>query len=166
MADTTTTSLQALGLSAAFILSGFSAGISWTTLPATYRISPSAALPIFKDVFYEGGAFVVPFGVLNLLITGAAAYRNAEQRIPLSIAAALLVAPIVFTRIVMFPGIQKLLAFEQSSPETQTANAGEIIKLLKAWSAQNYARAGMFFVAGSIGLYLLLEKLNGKQKRL
>ncbi|PNS21385.1 hypothetical protein CAC42_1164 [Sphaceloma murrayae] len=166
MADTTTTTLQALGLSAAFITSGFSFGVSWMVLPSTYNINPSVALPVFKNVFFKGGAFVVPMGFMTALTTGTAAYRNPEHRALLSLATVLSLGPLIFTRLVMMPGINRLLAFEQSAAQNQGIDARQVTQLLQAWNAQNLVRAGLSFTAGALGVYLLLRKFNGKQKRL
>ncbi|KAF2219897.1 hypothetical protein BDZ85DRAFT_267787 [Elsinoe ampelina] len=166
MSDGTTTSLQAIGLSAAFIQAGFSFGVSWMVLPKAYDLPPSSSLPLFKYIFNSGGLFVVPFGGITALVTGAAAYRDPEQRVPLSIATAIAVAPMIYTRLYMFPGIQTLLSYEAGSAEKASADAGRIVKLLQGWTAQNYVRAGMSFTAGALGLYLLLQKFHGKQKRL
>ncbi|KAF4556299.1 Hypothetical protein D9617_1g081750 [Elsinoe fawcettii] len=166
MADITTTSLQAIGLAGAFIQSGFSFGVSWMVLPSTYTIDPSVSLPIFKNIFRSGGIVVVPTALLAAIGTAVAAYRDPEQRTPLSIAAALAAAPVVFTQLFMMSGIQKLLSYEANGAERAKAGTNQIVSLLQAWSAQNYVRAGLSFTAGALGLYLLLQKFDVKQKRL
>ena len=68
----------------------------------------------------------------------------------------------------MGPGINRLLEIGAAgSAELQKADqTGEVTKLLKAWVAQNYVRAGLAFVAGYVSLYAAHSIAAGKGKQL
>lgn len=161
MTDNIAMALQLASLSAAFILAGFSAAVSWAIIPATYSTSSANALTVFRTSLSKGATFIIPVAILNLVVTGVAAYCNARQRTSLLIIVALLFAPIIFTRAVMFDGLQTLLDLEQSTTEKQSASAGQTFALLEAFAAQNYVRVGMFLAAGIFGLFLLFDNIRG-----
>lgn len=79
-----------------------------------------------------------------------------EQRNLHAAAIALILSAPVFTRLVMYNGVQRLIEISESATEQQKADAsGEALKLLQAWVSQNFVRAAVAFGAGMVGLYAL-----------
>lgn len=140
----------------AFLLSGYSASFSQTTVPLLYDKPSAVSTPVFNGVFYGGGAVVVPGSVISVLASGYLAYVFPEQRTLFGTAVVLTLAPPIFTRLVMFKGISRLVEISQNALEQAKADqSGEATQLLQAWVAQNWVRAAMSLAGGLVAMWAI-----------
>ena len=143
-----------LSIPTAFLISGYSFGFSQNSVPLVYDQPASISTNVLKGVFYEGAKVVAPGAIISAAGFAYLAYAVPRQRKFFASAAALTVAPLVFTRVVMFNGIQRALAISESAAEQAKADqTGEAAELLKAWVMQNWVRAALSFSAATVGLY-------------
>ena len=141
-------------VSAAFVCAGYSFSFSQSTVPLIYNTPASISTKVFSGVFYGGAAVVAPGAIISSTAYGYLAYQQPHRRQLYITAAVLILAPLVWTRVVMNAGIQRLLEISQSAAKQQTADqSGEVVKLLKQWTMQNWMRAGLSFSAGMVGLW-------------
>lgn len=157
MDSTTTTSLHTVGIGAAFLLSGISAGSSLLTLPILYRLPSATSLDIFAEFFFRGLYVVAPLSTVSSLSLGTVAYLVPSKRRILIAACVLPVGTLVWTRLVMMGGIERMLFLNENAVELGKASGSEVLALLKAWTWQNAVRAVMSGVGGSLGLYALVQ---------
>lgn len=157
MDSTTTTSLHAVGISAAFLLSGISAGSSLLTLPILYRLPLATSLDIFAEFFWRGLYVVGPLSTASSLALGTVAYLVPSKRRILAVASLLPIGTLLWTRVVMFGGIERMLFLNDNAVELGKASGSEVLALLQAWTWQNAVRAVMSGVGGALGLYTLVQ---------
>ena len=144
----------------AFLASGYSIAFSQNAVPLIYDQAASISTKVFKGVFYQGGAFVVPCALISLAGSSYLAYKLPEQRHLWIAAGAITIAPPVFTQLVMKGGINRLLEIGESVVEQQKADqSGEVTRLLKAWVMLNAVRATLSFAGGALALLASWEKL-------
>jgi len=148
---------QVVSITTSLISAGYSYGFSQNAVPQLYSHAPSFSTPVFKGVFLDGANTIVPLALVSTSASAFLAYALPAQRSLWLVAgvAALLSAP--WTRIVMYPGIQRLIHISENAKEQEKAEQTlEHRQLLKAWVAQNYARATFFLISGATGLALSL----------
>lgn len=144
-----------IAIPTAFLLTGYQSSFSQNTLPLIYNQPASVSTPIFSGVYYSGAAFVLPTNVLSTAAFAYLAYAIPAQRATYGAAGAAVFAILPWTIMIMSPGIDRLIAVSKgTAAEQQKAGEnGEVVKLLKAWTAQNWVRVGMTFAGGVAGLY-------------
>ena len=148
---------KAISVPLALIASGYSIAASQNILPRLYPEPVGVATPIFAHVFYAGGAFIVPTAVTSALASAYLAYTLPRQRRLWTLAATSTLLSLVLTRVVMLPGINRLIAISvDAGLQAKSEASGEHLRLLKAWVAQNYVRSAMFFAGGFAGLWASL----------
>ena len=155
--DTTTiaTVAKITSISASFGLAGYSFCCSQNFLGGILKYNPPAGIStqLFSHVFHEGGAVVLPASLLAATGAGYLAYTKPDQRAFWTTNAVCVLLPLPWTRLYMFPGIQRLLEISRSAIEQEkVTQSGEHIGLLKAWVWQNYMRAASHFVGGMAAL--------------
>lgn len=144
---------KALAIPLSLIASGYGICASHNILPRLYQEPASISTPIFTHVFYTGGAFVVPTAITSVLASGYLAYSIPRQRRLWIAAASSTLLTLAWTRIVMIPGINRLIAISvDAALQAKSEASGEHVELLKAWYWQNYVRSALFFAGGFIGL--------------
>lgn len=163
---TTSQTLTAVGLSASFFYSGFSYCASALVVPLLYPLPTRHATTFFDGFFHNGAAQVVPVSLLATSALGAGAYFASKERGPaapaatfagynvvhLGVAGALVVvSSLPWTRLVMMPTINKLLAYSTDAVASDK-NAPQVIELLQAWRWMNFVRALFGFGGGLLGL--------------
>lgn len=148
---------KAISIPLALIASGYGICASHNIVPRLYPEPVGIATPIFTHVFYTGGSFVVPTALTSVLASAYLAYSLPRQRRLWTIAAGSTLLTLAWTRIVMIPGINKLIAISvDAALQAKSEVSGEHVTLLKAWVTQNYVRSAMFFAGGFAGLWASL----------
>lgn len=150
-----------LSIPTAFLISGYSLGFSQNSVPLLYRQPASVSAPTLEGVFYEGAKVVVPGALIAASGFAYLAYnaRTREERNLYIASAAVVITPQPWTVFVMKKGIDRLIEIGASATESQKADqTGEAVELLKGWVWQNYVRALLGFVAGSLGFWTHLQK--------
>ena len=154
-----TTFAKLIAVPTSFILSGYGIAASHSSIPAIIEQSPKVQLVAFHHIFYRGGNLVVPGSIIAAAASGYLAYAITKQRIFWASAGGSILAVSPFTRLVMWSAISRLLEIGKSTVETEKAwQSGEILRLLKTWSAQNYMRASLSFTAGVLGLWAVVTE--------
>jgi hypothetical protein len=137
----------------AFTAAGYGLCASHNIVPRLYPEPVGVATPIFAHVFRTGGSIVVPAALTSVLASAYLAYSLPAQRRLWTIAAVSTLVTLPWTRIVMIPGINRLIAISVDlALQTKSDVSGEHVALLKAWASQNYARTFLFFTGGFAGL--------------
>lgn len=115
---------------------------------------PSVSTPIFAGVYYHGAAFVIPTALVSSAAYAYLAYSIPAERTIYAAAASAVLVNIPLTGIVMMPGIKRLIEVSKqgASEQAKAGQSGEVLRLLKAWNAQNVVRAVLTFAAGVAGL--------------
>lgn len=147
---TTTKTLQALSTGVGLTFAGFSFAASYLAIEPIIALSPTESTSTFAYIFYEGGKFALPACIGGAAFNVACAVRLPRQRVRHSVAAALLLGVLAFTRIVMFPGITRMISISKMNAALAVTTADEVASLLRAWKWQNYARAIFGLVAGTL----------------
>jgi len=148
-----------IAIPGAFVMFGYSFASSQNFLPLIFDQPAKIAAPVFSGVFHRGGNVMIPLTSVTAAAFAYLAYRRPAQRVLYASASALTIGFLPWTRIVMYPGIQRLLEISKSSQVQMNAAdaSGETLSLLKAWYNQNYVRASMAFVGGMAGLFAALS---------
>ena len=144
----TTTSL--LGIGSSLFIAGTNFSASHLTLPILYRLPDATGANIFSELFQRGAKTLIPLISLSTLSTGVAAYLDPERRVGYSIAAALTITPLAWTRIAMMPAIDRLLHINETKAEK--VEKGEVEVLLRRWKWMNMVRAGLSLAGGAVAL--------------
>lgn len=147
-----------IAIPGAFVMFGYSFASSQNFLPLIFDQPAKVATPVFSGVFHRGGNFMVPMASVTAAAFAYLAYRRSAQRVLYASASTLVLGFLPWTRVVMWPGIQRLLEISESSQVQMTASdaSGEPLRLLKAWTDQNFVRASMAFAGGMAGLFAAL----------
>jgi len=136
-----------------FFLSGYSYSFSQNSVPGVLEQPAHVNTPIFNHVFHTGAQVIVPGALLGLATSSYLAYVIPAQRTLWGAAAIANVAPLLFTQLVMFSGIKRLLAISEDKKLQEKATANlEHRQLLSRWVTQNYVRAALYAVAGVAAL--------------
>jgi hypothetical protein len=137
----------------AFTATGYGLCASHNIVPRLYSEPVGIATSLFAHVFRIGGSIVVPAALTSVLASAYLAYYVPAQRRLWTIAAVSTLVTLPWTRIVMIPGINRLIAISvDSALQTKSEANGEHLALLKAWVSQNYIRTFAFFTGGFAGL--------------
>lgn len=156
MDDTTVSKF--IAIPGAFVMFGYSFASSQNFLPLIFDQPARIATPVFSGVFHRGGNFMIPMASITAGAFAYLAYRRPAQRGLYASASALIFGFLPWTRIVMWPGIQRLLEISEGSQGGMNAAdaSGEMLRLLKAWTDQNFVRAFMALAGGMAGCFAAL----------
>jgi hypothetical protein len=148
---------KAIAVPLSLLASGYGICASHNIVPRLYPEPVGIATPIFAHVFFTGGSVVVPTAITSVLASSYLAYSLPRQRRLWTFAAASTLLTLAWTRIVMIPGINRLIAISlDSALQAKSEASGEHLPLLKAWVTQNYVRSAMFFAGGFAGFWASL----------
>ncbi|EMC99205.1 hypothetical protein BAUCODRAFT_395047 [Baudoinia panamericana UAMH 10762] len=155
----TTLAAKLTSISTSFILAGYMLSPSQNTLPLLYPQPASVSTPLFNGVYHRGAALVIPATLLSTAASGYLAYATPSQRTTYAMSGAIVFAMLPMTRLVMMPGIKRLIQLSKAETGMQekAAASGEVLRLLKAWTAQNWVRVGMSAVGGLAALYAVAQ---------
>jgi hypothetical protein len=154
---TTTTSLQALGITSSLILGGVYFGSSQLTAPILFRLEPVVAVSIFSEFYYRGAATVVPLALVASTSYGAAAYYEPTKRRRLILGIVAVLSALAWTRLVMAKHIDRLLEAEKSAAVLQKMGGEQVVYCLRQWHWQNFVRAATSLAGGVLGLWTLIQ---------
>lgn len=149
--------VQLAGITPAIFVSGFSFATSYLTLPPLYKQTASISTPIFSHVYFAGAFVAAPSALVSTAAFSYIAYALPESRTISTVAAALALAPLLWTRTVMFSGIQRINSVAADPREQEKASATELEGLLRTWTWQNYVRSASSLAAGIAGFTALLS---------
>lgn len=143
----------------ALLLSGVNLSASQLTLPTLYRLPDVLSTTVFKQLFYRGGAIIVPLTVISTLTTGLSAYLDPAKRLGFAFAAIASFASLPWTALIMRPTIFRLIELADNEKAREKVQEKEVVSLLKTWRWMNNVRSGLALVGGVSGLAVLLEGL-------
>lgn len=148
-----------LAIPGAFILGSYNATFSQNVMPHLYSQSPSVVAPLFDKIYHRGGATIAPIATVTIVANGYLAYASGgTKRRFYTAAAALVLATLPLTQMVMMPGISRLVQIGRNSGlQGKAGIEAEVVALLKTWVAQNFFRASLHITAGILGLYAALS---------
>lgn len=156
---TYTSTAAFIGGISSLLLSGINFSASQLTLPILYRLPDVTSTSVFQQLFYRGGAIIVPLTIISTLTTGFSAYLDPSKRPGFAAAAVASFASLPWTAVVMRPTILRLIALANDERSRQKAEGKEVVSLLKTWRWMNNIRAGLAMVGGVTGLAVLLGGL-------
>lgn len=146
-----------ISIPTAFLLSGYMTSASQNSVPLLYNQPASVSTRIFDGVYHRGAALVIPGSIISAAASAYLAYVLPSQRTLHVANAALTVGVLPFTAAVMMKGIHRLMDVSKDATEQEKAGqSGEVLRLLKAWDAQNAVRAAMCFAGGIAGLWAVM----------
>lgn len=141
----------------ALATSGYGFNSSQNTVPRFYQEPAKLSTSVFAHTFYTGAKFVVPTSIASIAASSYLAVVLPEQRALWATSAGLVLATLPLTRVVMYPGIQRLIAIsEDTSLCEESEKSRQHVRLLKAWVGQNYFRASLFLAGGLVGMLAIL----------
>ncbi|KAG9605078.1 hypothetical protein KCU77_g2203, partial [Aureobasidium melanogenum] len=141
-----------------FLMGSYNAVLSQNVMPHLYTQPASVVAPIFAKIYKIGVNTLFPLASTAIAAYSYLAYSSTPRKRQLyGTAAALTLATLPMSQIVMMPSISRLLEISRSSTAQATPGLDqEVVKLLKIWVAQNYFRASLHLTAGFVGLYAAL----------
>jgi hypothetical protein len=143
----------------ALLLSGVNLSASQLTLPILYRLPDVMSTSVFKQLFYRGGAVIVPLTIISTLTTGFSAYLDPAKRLGFAAAAIASFASLPWTALIMRPTILRLIELADDEKVREKAHEKEVVSLLKTWRWMNNIRSGLALIGGVTGLAVLLGGL-------
>ncbi|KAJ9605931.1 hypothetical protein H2200_009780 [Cladophialophora chaetospira] len=158
-----------VGIPAALVLGGYHLTLSHNVIPVLYDQSASVALSSFSPIYMKALTEVfLPSGFLSLASLGTLTCnaRSATERILYGTATALIIGFGVVTKFVIVPVADRLLFFEETTPlDSKFGSKEEVVKLLKAFTSQNWIRVVFALGAGLIALYAAMTTTEKKASK-
>jgi hypothetical protein len=156
-APTSIQAVQAIGITSAIFVSGFSFGTSYLALPPLYSQAASISTPVFSHVYHAGALVAAPCAIISTVASGYIAYALPQSRLLSTIAAISALAPLLWTRTVMIGGIERLNSIAVDAREQEKVSVEKVEGLLRAWTWQNYVRSALSLTAGVVGFVALFQ---------
>jgi hypothetical protein len=149
---------QIAGFSTPLFTSGIFFASSQLILPPLYDLPVSTSTPIFRQVYYNGLAVIVPLIVASTTSNAFLAYaaESSELRAIYASASASIIGTLLWTVLVMMDGIKKLNGIAESAVEQEKADKNEVQGLLRGWTTQNFVRSGLAFTGAMTSVYATL----------
>lgn len=135
-----------LGLTSTLLLSGLNLTTSLLFIPHLPPLPTETSTRIFTHLYHNGMKAVVPLAATGIASFCYLAYATNEPK--LAVASGLVASTLVWTRIVVMPVNERLIAISKTTSGTKE----EVEGLLRAWSWMNYVRG---FIALGGGLLAL-----------
>lgn len=171
MADTTTTTTTTLrstaslvGITSTLLLSGFNISTSHLFVPLMYRLDKQTSARMFDRLYHDGIKVVVPLAAVGITSFGYLAYTSPSpspvgvlgtglsKRPAFALAAALVVATLAWTRLVVMPVNERLISIAREVGAKDKVSAGDVEALLRRWWWMNYVRGAGALAAGVLAL--------------
>lgn len=158
------TSTALVGITSAMVLSGINIGTSLLFVPHLTALPTETSTKIFDRLFHDGAKAVVPLAAASILSFAYLAYDTVPKRSEFAGAAGLVAATLVWTRVVIMPVNERLIAIARGKEEgrigggSRVAGGGrsEVEALLGSWQWMNYARGFGALGAGLLALGAIL----------
>jgi hypothetical protein len=150
---------QLVSNSSAFFLGSYNTTFSQNVVPHLYDQTASVAAPIFDKIFHKGGATIMPIATIAITVNCYLAYQSdGILRWLYGTAAALILASLPLAKVVMMPGIDRIIAIARDIGLQGDKRVDvEVATLLKSWVAQNYLRGSLHMTAGFMELFAVLS---------
>jgi hypothetical protein len=150
---------QIISISSAFFLGSYNTTFSQNVVPHLYDQSAAIAAPIFDKIFHKGGQTIMPIATVAIATNCYLAYQSdGMPRKLYGTAAALIFASLPLTKLVMMPGISRIIAIARDlTLHSDKRIDVEVAGLLRTWVAQNYFRGSLHLTAGLLGLFAALS---------
>jgi hypothetical protein len=150
---------QLVSISSAFFLGSYNTTFSQNVVPHLYDQTASVAAPIFDKIFHKGGATIMPIATVAITANCYLAYQSdGISRRLYGTAAALVLASLPLTKLVMMPAIDRIITIARNvSLQGVKRVDAEVATLLRSWVAQNYFRGSLHLTAGLLGLFAALS---------
>lgn len=174
MADATTTTSSVLrstasvvGITSALMVSGFNMSTSHLFVPLMYKLDKQTSARMFDRLYHDGIKVVVPLAAAGITSFGYLAYASPSavvgvgsgvlstglgERPAFAAAAGLLVATLVWTRVVVMPVNERLISVAREVGAKDKVSAGDVEALLRRWWWMNYVRGAGALAAGVLAL--------------
>ncbi|KAK4895811.1 hypothetical protein LTR27_006293 [Elasticomyces elasticus] len=145
-------------ISSAFIISGYMLAASQSSIPLLLPQPTSVSTAIFRGVYNRGAALAVPVSAISVAATAYLVYitpAESRNKVLYAVSGASTAAMIPLTRIIMMPGIKRLISIShmEAGMQGKPAISSEALGLLGTWSGQNWVRFGLSAAGGLLGLY-------------
>lgn len=158
------TSTALVGITSAMVLSGINIGTSLLFMPHLTALPIDTSAKIFDKLFHDGAKAVVPLAAASILSFTYLAYDTVPKRSEFAGAAGLVVATLLWTRVVVMPVNDRLIAIARGNAEarigggSRVAGGGrsEVEALLGSWKWMNYVRGFAALGAGLLALGAVL----------
>jgi hypothetical protein len=169
-----------IAVPSAFLLGGYHFALSHSSVPALYGQDAVFAIPAFSRIYFKAlQQLFLPTAATGLMSFGYLTYTSRRERAKLqksyhrrttiptpvlhAVAAGLILGIGVITKVVMLPGIERLLEINQNTDLLfQSGTSQEVERLLHSFVSQNWWRAAFGMAAGFLGLYAVSSS-NGEE---
>lgn len=177
MADNTTllrSTASLVGITSTIMLSGFNISTSHLFVPLMYRLDKQTSSRMFDRLYHDGIKVVVPLAAAGIASFGYLAYTSPAPSDPatghgaaaqsvlgagilgkrpaFALAAGLVVATLVWTRVVVMPVNERLISVAREVGAKDKVSAGDVEALLRRWWWMNYVRGAGALAAGVLAL--------------
>lgn len=175
MADTTLfrSTASLVGITSTLMVSGFNISTSHLFVPLMYRLDKQTSARMFDRLYHDGIKVVVPLAAAGITSFSYLAYTSSPpspssgsgdgagggvlgtalgKRPAFAVAAGLLVATLVWTRVVVMPVNEVLISVAREVGAKDRVSAGDVEALLRRWWWMNYVRGAGALAAGLLAL--------------
>lgn len=176
MADSTTpfrSTASLVGITCTILLSGFNISTSHLFVPLMYKLDKQTSARMFDRLYHDGIKVVVPLAAAGIASFGYLAYTSPApsthpagddtaqsvlgtgllgKRPAFAVAAGLVVATLVWTRVVVMPVNERLISVAREVGAKDKVSAGDVEALLRRWWWMNYVRGAGALAAGMLAL--------------
>lgn len=176
MADNTTpfrSTASLVGITSTILLSGFNISTSHLFVPLMYKLDKQTSARMFDRLYHDGIKVVVPLAAAGITSFGYLAYTSPApsnpavgndaaqsvlgtgllgRRSAFAIAAGLVVATLVWTRVVVMPVNERLISVAREVGAKDKVSAADVEALLRRWWWMNYVRGAGALAAGLLAL--------------
>lgn len=111
------TTATLLGITSSFLLSGINIGTSLLFVPHLFTLPTETSTKIFDKLFDDGAKAVVPLAAASIASFAYLAYETPLRRSELAVAAGLVGATLVWTRVVVMPVNERLIEIARGKEE-------------------------------------------------
>lgn len=177
MADNTTlfrSTASIVGITSTIMLSGFNISTSHLFVPLMYRLDKQTSARMFDRLYHDGIKVVVPLAAAGITSFAYLAYTSPATSNPpagdgaaaqsvlgtgllgkrpaFAVAAGLVVATLVWTRVVVMPVNERLISVAREVGAKDKVSAADVEALLRRWWWMNYVRGAGALAAGLLAL--------------
>lgn len=174
MSDTTVlrSTASLVGITSTLMLSGFNISTSHLFVPLMYKLDKQTSARMFDRLYHDGMKVVVPMAAAGITSFSYLAYSSPSpslagvdfgvgsgvigtslgKRPAFALAAGLVVATLVWTRVVVMPVNERLVSFAREVGAQDKVSAGDVEALLRRWWWMNYVRGAGALAAGVLAL--------------
>lgn len=152
-----------LGITSTLVLSGINIATSLLFVPRMYTLPIATSTSLFDKLYHNGAKVLVPlasvavtsFGYLGYDASSSSHHLHHEHRgrsTALSVAAALVLSTLAWTKLVVMPVNDHLLGMAHDAHLREEAGPAVVEGLLRKWKWMNYVRGFVALGAGVLAL--------------